>query len=276
MRDEDIDSALAMINREGWGYTRVELERMLLMDPEGSFICEDKQLLGVITSVTYGYTGVIGHLVVSEQARGKKIGQALIKEAVGYCEGAGTESILLYATADGLPVYRKFGFTDRRQALCTRAVLSEGDHGSPDNRCALMTPEDLGDVRAMDERLFGDDRHKLLKLLFAQHPQHSWKLEREGKLLGFVMGRTTPVGYDVGPWECTSGPRDAECLLRAAFRSFGQGMAYLAAFADNHEAVRILNTLTPLATWKTTLMMRGSDRYPSPEGAYGISSFELG
>lgn len=276
MQDEDIDSALTIINREGWGYTRVELERMLLMDPEGSFLYGDKHTLGVITSVTYGHTGVIGHLVVSEQARGKKIGQTLIKRAVEYCEGTGAESIVLYATADGLPVYRKFGFNEKRQAMCTKAVLSEADHGPSHNQCAKMTSEDLDAIQALDERLFGDGREKLLRLLFAQFPQHSWKLEREGQLVGFVMGRTTPAGYDIGPWECTSSPRDADCLLRAVLRSFGKGVVYLGVFADHLEAMRMFNTLKPLKTWKTTFMVRGADRYPHPEGAYGISSFELG
>jgi GNAT superfamily N-acetyltransferase len=276
MRDEDIDPALTMINREGWGYTRVELERMLLMDPEGSFLYEDKLPLGVITSVTYGHTGVIGHLVVSEHARGKKIGQTLIRRAVEYCEGAGVESILLYATADGLPVYKKFGFKEKREAMITKAVLSEADHGPRTNRCARMASKDLDDIQAMDEWLFGDDREKLLRLIFAQFPQHAWKLERDGRLVGFVMGRTTPAGYDIGPWECTSGPHDAECLLRAVLKSLGKGVVYLGVFADHPEAVRMSNTLKPLTTWKTTFMVRGVDRYPHPEGTFGMSSLELG
>jgi GNAT superfamily N-acetyltransferase len=276
MRDEDIDSALTLINREGWGYTHVELQRMLLMDPDGSFLHGDKQSLGVITSVTYGRTGVIGHLVVSEEARGRKIGQTLIKKAIEYCEEAGVESILLYATEVGLPVYKKFGFNERRHAFCTKAILSRADHGPRGNQCAKMTSEDLDDVQAMDERLFGDSRRKLLQLLLAQFPQHSWKLEREGRLVGFAMGRGTPAGYDLGPWECTSGPGDADCLLRAVLRSFGEGEVYLGVFADHMDAVKLSNTLKPLTTWKTTFMVRGADRYPHPEGAYGISSLELG
>jgi len=276
MYDEDIDFALTMINREGWGYARVELERMLLMDPEGSFLYGDRNTLGVITSVTYGHTGVIGHLVVSEQARGKKIGQALIKRAIEYCDGAGAESILLYATAEGLPVYKKFGFDEKRQAMVTKALMSEADYGPSQNKCARITSNDLDDVQAMDECLFGDDREKLLRLLFAQFPQHSWKLEREGRLVGFIMGRTTPAGYDIGPWECTSGPHDAECLLRAVLKSLGKGVVYLGVFTDHPEAVRMSNTLKPLIAWKTTFMVRGVDRYPHPEGVFGMSSLELG
>ena len=276
MRDEDIDPALALINEEGWGYTRIEIERMLLMDPEGSFVFEDRHPLGVITSVSYGRTGVIGHLVVSEDARGKKIGQSLIKRAVEYCEGAGAESILLYATPEGLPVYKKFAFIERRPAIITRATFSEADFGPDRNPCMKMMPGDLDYVLAMDARSFGDDRGKLLRLLYAQFPQHSWKLVHHGQLMGFVMGRTTPSGYDIGPLECDSGPRDADSLLRAVLRSFGKGVVYLGVFADHTNAVEMLNTLKPLNTWRTTLMIRGADRYPCPEGAYGISSFELG
>jgi GNAT superfamily N-acetyltransferase len=276
MRDEDIDSALTVINREGWGYTRAELERMLLMDPEGSFLYEDDELLGVITSVTYSKTGVIGHLVVSERARGKKIGQTLIKNAIDYCDGTGAESVILYATADGLPVYKKFGFKEKRQVMLKKAVLSEADHGPARNQCARMESNDLDRVFAMDKRLFGDDREKLLSLLFSQFPQHSWKYERGGLLVGFAMGRTTPSGYDVGPWECISDSHDAESLLRAVLRSLGSGVVYLGVFADHPEAVRLLNTLSPLTSWKTTFMVRGEDRYPLPGDTYGMTSLELG
>lgn len=276
MLDADIDSALALINREGWGYTRVEIERMLLMDPEGSFVYEDKQTLGVITTVTYPKTGVIGHLVVSEHARGKKIGQALIKRAIEYCDGSGADSVVLYATKEGLPVYKKFGFKEKRQASVTKATLSEADHGSSHNPCEIMTKDDLAEIQSMDGVVFGDDRRKLLQLFFSRYPEHSWKLEREGEIVGFAMGRTSPAGFDIGPWECDSGPRDAEILLRTLFRSLGKGEVYLGVFGDHPEAVRMMQTLKPIGTWNTTFMVRGEDRYPGRECAYGISSFELG
>jgi len=276
MREEDIDPALALINKEGWGYTRVEIERMLLMDPDGSYVFEDRQLLGVITSVTYGRTGVIGHLVVSEHARGKKIGQALIKRAVEYCESARAESILLYATPEGKPVYGKFGFVAKRPAMVTRAPFSKADYMLENNPCSKMIPRDLESARSMDTLSFGDDRGKLLRLLYTQFPEHSWKIERNGLLVGFVMGRVTPAGFDIGPWECISGPKDAEILLRTVLKSFGEGIVYLGVLADNSEAVRMANTLSSITRWNTEFMVRGKERYPSPQGMYGISSFELG
>lgn len=276
MRDGDVDQALAMINAEGWGYTRAEIERMLQLDPDGSFIFEDGGILGLVTSITYGRTGVIGHLVVSEKARRRRIGQTLVKSAVDYCEGERAESVLLYATQAGLPLYSKLGFQERGHAVCTRAVLTEEDHGPDENPCSMLKDDDMDDVLAMDERLFGDDRRKLLRKLHEEQPHHSWKLERGGRLSGFIFGRTTSVGFDTGPWECISGPKDAELLLRAMLRSLGHGAVYLAVFESNPEALGMLRSLRPLGTWRTAFMVRGTDRYPHPEGAFGISSFELG
>lgn len=275
---EDVEKALPMINTEGWQYTSEELLRMLKMDPEGSFFFVEGEPIAVVTSVTYGQTGVIGHLVVMKDARRRKIGQSLLRRAIQYCEGAGARSIILYATDEGEGLYQKFGFKTKRKALGAQKAWSTDDTQTS-NSCGLIEKEDLGEISAIDSHLFGDDRSKLIRQLYEEFPQHSWKLERNGRSVGFAMGRSTHAGCDFGPWACLSeSNEDANLLMKAVLHSFGEsGEFFLGVFSGNAGAVEIFNRLPSVKEWTTKLMVRGADRYVGRvEHTFGVAAFELG
>ena len=84
----DLDFATHLTVKEGWNYTSLEIGRMLRLDPNGSFVYEDAAPLGFVTSVTYGRTGVLGHLIVSSDGRGRGIGNLLTAAAIGRAIGA--------------------------------------------------------------------------------------------------------------------------------------------------------------------------------------------
>ncbi len=278
MRTGDIESALALINKEGWNYSREELDRMLRLDPDGSFLYVDGEILGVATAVTYGRTGVIGHLVVSGHARGRKIGQSIFKKAVDYCESAGADSILVYSTEDGKKIYSKFGFRESRTAYCTVKRFSKGDYPRPGSLCLPLSDSDLDQIFALDAEYFGDDRRKLLRLLHSEFPRYCVKLEHEGRVVGFAMGRSSGGTYDLGPVVCiTQSKEDVESLFRTVLKSFGSGTVYVGGFPQNKIAVDFLSTLKHEREWTTTVMTKGKERYPAGTGnAYAIAAFEFG
>ena len=276
LEHKDIDFALSIINDEGWGYTREELERMLRLDPSGSFVYEADVPLGIITAVTYGSTGVVGHLVVSRQGRGRKIGQSLLKHALGYFEDAGTDSVLLYATDEGKRLYERFGFKLFNKARCLNAVIPNIRlKGS--SRVALVESSDLEDIIEIDRRLFGDDRARLLRMLYTEFPEHSFKLTDGGSIEGFVFARRTSVGYDIGPWACmTDSEQDAKDLFQTIVSSFNSGTMFMGTFMDNEKALRMARSLETVRAWETSLMIMGKPRYPDTQHVYGVAAFELG
>ena len=273
---EDLGFALSIINDEGWGYTREELERMLRLDPSGSFLYEAEAPLGVAMAVTYGSTGVIGHLVVSKKGRGRKIGQSLLEHVLDYFEGAGTDSVLLYATDDGKRLYERYGFRRFSTAWCVNAVIPDY-RGQESGLSVPMRHHDLEEIIEIDRRLFGDDRSKLLKTLFEEFPEHSFKLERDGSIKGFVFARRTSAGYDLGPWAClTNSGRDAEDLFKTVVSSFKPGKMFLGVFMDNENAIRVAKSLMTVRSWETTAMVKGKARYPDTRHVCGVAAFELG
>lgn len=275
---EDLDFALALTNAEGWSYTRGELERMLKMDPEGSFVCEDQKPLGFITCVTYGHTGVVGHLVVSKEARGRRIGHSLLKSAVDYMSGRGVGSMLLFATDEGVGLYSKFGFTTRQEVSCIHVAVGGDRKARTPTACSLIARRDLPEIAEMDSQIFGDDRTQLIELLYDEFPKNSFKIQRDGRILGFSLGRATPSGFDLGPWVCSSRSRqDAEDLFKATVLSLGDGTVFLGIFPDNPMAVEIANSMRRVRYWRTHLMIRGDERYSAHiDKLFGVAAFELG
>jgi N-acetylglutamate synthase-like GNAT family acetyltransferase len=278
LRKEDLDFAVALTHEEGWYYTARELGVMLKMDPEGSFIYEEQEPLGFATCVTYGHTGVLGHLIVGKKGRGRKIGESLLRTSVENMTSKGAKSILLYATLEGTRLYQKFGFTIRDEISCRHLNIQSSHLNNSSSSCTPLKRSDLPEVVAIDSAMFGDDREKLIRLLFEEGANHAFKIEQDGRVAGYVLGRPNHVGYDLGPWACLTGnPRDAEGLFWTALSTFGEGTLYMGSFFNNAAALRIIDKLPLIKTWRIPLMIRGEARYTSNmDKLYGIAAFELG
>lgn len=146
------------------------------------------------------------------------------------------------------------------------------------SRCKPLTRLDLPKVVEIDQELFGDRRETLLNALYDEGVQHGFKIERDGRLAGYIMGRHDHVGYDLGPWAClTKNPKDAEDLFRSALSTMDPGTIYMGSFIKNPEAIRITNQMPIVRSWRIPLMIRGKGRYESDlSKLFGIAAFELG
>jgi len=248
---EDINFAVSLTIEEGWYYTPAEIELMLKLDPEGSFVYEEEEPLGVATCVTYGRTGVLGHLIVSKKGRGRKIGHSLVDAAINYMEGKGAESILVHATEEAVKLYQNHGFTISDVTSCMHLRLDSRHHRNPSEACTQLERSELPEVIDIDRRLFGDDRSRLIKLLYDESPERAFKIGCAGSIVGFIFGRPDHVGYNLGPWVCLIGDeRDAEALFRTVVSTFPDGKVYMGAFTSNLTALKIADQLPPINTWQ--------------------------
>ncbi len=273
-----VERALALINEEGWGFSKDEIERILLFDPEGSFISlEGNNLMGVVTCAAFGHTGVIGHLVVAKEARRKKIGQTLMQVALDHCDSKGCDSVVLYATEQGTKLYHKMGFSTLREGFCYHSLIGSKDFGPANNPCRRMAASDLDEVVDIDKRMFGDGRPSLIRFIANEFPDDSFVLERNGRMVGFAIGQPLDSGFNIGPWCCETGEGDADLLFRAVLRSLGEGDVYICGFPGNRSAVNLVRTLDPIRSWDVKFMVRGRERYPKGvENVFSVVSFEFG
>lgn len=278
MKKEDIEFAAALTAEEGWFYTPRELEVMLKLDPHGSYVFEDGERLGFVTTVTYGETGVLGHLVVSRKGRGRKIGGSLLATAMDHMEAKGAKSMLLYATPEAVKMYQKHGFEPRGDIYCVHLDLHKEHLRRVSPKCVPMNRKDLQEVSEMDSRVFGDDRRTLLAVLFDESQGLAFKMQRDGRIVGFSMARHDHIGYDLGPWACMSEDRaDAEELFWAALSPMQEGTVYMGSFYSNPEALKIIEKVPKKRSWRIPLMIRGQSRYDKDmDRLFGIAAFELG
>lgn len=275
---EDINFAVSLTVEEGWYYTPAEIELMLELDPEGSFVYEEEEPLGMATCVTYGRTGVLGHLIVSKKGRGRKIGHSLVDAAIEYMEGKGADSILVNATEEAVKLYQSHGFVLHDMTLCMHSRLDSTFRRNPSADCVQLEKSDLPEVIDIDQRLFGDDRSRLIELLYEESPEGAFKIERSGNIEGFIFGRPDHVGYNLGPWVCLTGDeKDAKALFTNAVSTFDNGKIYMGAFTSNLTALKIADELPPINRWRIPMMTRGKGRYHAGTSkVFGIAAYELG
>lgn len=281
MRHDDIGRVIALISGEGWGYTRVDLQRMLAISPSGSFIWESEGAVrGVVTSIMCGSTASLGHLVISRESRGKNIGRRLLEHFLDHVDSAGVRSTILYATEQGSRLYEQYGFRVTHKTIAVGVLVSDSARRGMQVRCELVSEHDLSDVCAVDREMFGDDREVLLRRLHSEFPEHCFKLEKEEGPVGFAFGRRTPIGFDIGPWVCSTGSLDdARALLTSVMGSFpGGGRIDVSPFADNEGALEVLDGYHRYRRAEPVgLMVRGDDRYVSRRGEiFSVAGLEVG
>jgi predicted GNAT family N-acyltransferase len=165
---EDVGFAASLTVEEGWHYTPRELEVMLRLDPAGSFIYEDEERLGFATSLTYGNTGVLGHLVVSKRGRGRRIGESLLRATIDHMTERGARSMILYAIEEAVTLYKRYGFTVRDEISCAHLHINDSHRHQMSPDCVPMQEADLPEVVELDEMQFGDNRRDLIKVLYTR------------------------------------------------------------------------------------------------------------
>ena len=275
LTEEDLDFALELTNREGWGYSRPELERVLRLSRLGSYVWDEGGSSGFISSLHYGRTAVIGHLVVSEESRGRKVGRKLLEKALDDFDGAGFGSVVVFSTPAAERLYHSCGFERTRQLVSYGFMVEGREASSP---CERLLPEDLGEVCGIDTRIFGDDRSPFIEGLFREYPDLCYKVRRGDRIAGYCLGRRNPLGGDLGPLASLSpSPEDALALVDTFLGNFVGRRVDLGFFDDVPYLRSFMGSYASVKRIPVRLMVRGENRYSAEEaGALGIAGFELG
>ncbi len=134
----------------------------------------------------------LGMIIVSPNAQGAGLGRRLTETVL---RALGPASIELHATAAGLPLYEKLGFT--RQG----AVHQHQGHATlappPDAPLRPATPSDLPALAALDHHATGADRTRILAALLAIG--QTIILEHNSAPIAFATLRRFGRGHQIGP-----------------------------------------------------------------------------
>lgn len=208
--DGEVPLAVETLRRVGFsGDGIVRLLEYPRLSPQGIVILADGRasLDGVVCCASFGRTGWIGALGVLPGARGHGLGTALTETACGWLREQGAETVLLYATEMGRPIYERLGFVAEGSATAWRGVAGEG----PSLRGLETRPlgeGDRGGLLALDAAATGEERDVMLGAIEPLHGMAA--AQPDGTLSGWAVSSPWGTGAAV-----TADDHDAGLALLA-------------------------------------------------------------
>ena len=225
LKSSDIPQAMLLKQAEGWNQTEQDWLRILELEPEGCFGIErEGQLVATTTTTCYGSElAWIGMVITAREFRGQGLASRLMRKALEFLDGRGTQWVKLDATSLGSGLYRKFGFED--ECAAERWLRAPAPAIAPDTAGGGKWDA------ALDRRAFGADRSQLLSKL-----ESGESVSIPGS--GYAMGRPGANAAYFGP--CVAvGSQAARIFLEWFLARHSSEPVYWDLLPENQAAVRL-------------------------------------
>jgi GNAT superfamily N-acetyltransferase len=164
---------------------------------------QDALLVGMVGAVPLGEIGVLCHLAVHPNHRGRGLGTGLSRWATAYLTSRGVKAIRLDSTAEAERLYEALGFRAVGRRFLYRLEARPGVPCPPGRkfRVGPLESGDLQELYRIDHRSFGGDRSALLAAIVERHPG-SGLVARDatGSMAGFLLSG----GTRLGPWTAST------------------------------------------------------------------------
>jgi ribosomal protein S18 acetylase RimI-like enzyme len=273
--DTDLENAEEILRSafrrsHGW---RADLLLYRKTQPEGYFLAEqDGNPVGMVGAIIYSTFAYVGLMAVHTEYQRKGIGLALMQHVLAWLDEQQVPFVLLDASPSGQPLYEKLGFT-----AYEKVEIFQRDSALPACPCPprvkLLSISDLDLITAPDEKAFGADRSKVLRLLLETYPGRAFLLpDGSGQVNGYLFAQENRIG----PWVMQDG-REAEELLQAALSLPFPGPISVAVPGENEGAVSLLQRYGFIPGRVNRHMGRGSGAPTDQrEKVFGQASLSLG
>ncbi len=268
----DLPLGLRLTRQAGWNQVDTDWRRFIDMQPQGCFVAElDGVPVATTVTCTFGSVAWIAMVLVEATARRKGIATALLKHALDCLDRQGVRTVRLDATAAGRPVYEKLGFT--AEYSLTRY---EGIAPAPEAQPGIVTADasSFAEVVALDRRMTGACREKMLHRLFEESPGEMRLLCRARRVEGFVTTRRGANASHIGP--CIAEGDAGAVLLKDALRRCAGGPVFIDVPDDNAGAVQVVEAGGLKVQRHFTRMRRGDRITDYPQAIWASSGPEKG
>ncbi len=272
----DLTWAVRLTDLEGWGYTREDLERLRALEPDGCVVARlGGKRVGLTCSTSYGTLAFIGAVIVHPDARGRHVGDALMRAVLDHLDRAGVETVRLNAYLHVVKFYEGLGFRGEYGNVRYHGrASSAGAQGA-------VRPAKEGDLPAIaefDAPYFGARRDRLLARLRSEFPDDFFVATEEDRVRGYIVANSGGGAAEIGPWVVDpSAPGTAEDLLRAALARVGPAPVGFTAPDPNPRPAAIASRLRLEEAFRTLRMFRGRDAHGGdPQGICALAGLEKG
>jgi predicted N-acetyltransferase YhbS len=271
MIGQDIGTATALSREQAWPH-REEDWALFLEAGEGIVAERAGRVLGTVMAWRYGEDfATVGMVIVASDVQGQGLGRKLMEAMLDRLAG---RTVVLNATAAGLPLYEKLGFVEtgvihQHQAIAPGVAVAEGISGG---RVRTMNRSDdgLGDLYS---RASGLDRTALFETLAAN--AHTVVLTRDRQTVGFAQDRRFGRGWLVGPVVAPD-PGGAKALILHGLRTHAGTFCRLDVTGDSGLAEWLEEIGLPRVDSVKT-MVRGRSPEPDPGiSVHAIAAQALG
>lgn len=190
---DHIAEALRLSQEVNWPH-RAEDWALTLSASDGVVAVRAGAVVGTALCSGFGPVATLNMIIVAAAQRGHGLGRALMEQVIAL---AGARELRLVATADGLPLYEKLGFTAE-----SRIAQYQGVAKAPtgDRRVSTGDAADIPRLAQMDEAASGLSRTTLLaaiaeagEVLVADHGFAMLRDFGRGKVLGPVVAQDTAI-----------------------------------------------------------------------------------
>jgi len=283
MDPNDVPKILGFTDSEGWGYDESDIHRIIELSPKGCFlIAEEKKgeelIIGMITSICYGSVGWIGNLLVKRERRKKGIGRVLMDKGITHIQSSGIPTVALHSYMESIEFYDTLGF--KRIEKYVRCYLDKpkGEKGSIPKEIQQIDEDLIEQVIGLDTKTYGSDRSGMLRATWRDFPDLSYAwVDKNMELKGFILGRGSEKGYEIGPWICEKECKRPGALVEAVLRTIPGKALELSIREDNKRAKAVLKSRGFAQGYKTMTMYLGTSfEHPRPEDLWAIAALEKG
>jgi GNAT superfamily N-acetyltransferase len=266
--ESDIPAAMKLKDAAGWNQTEADWRRLIKLEPNGCFAAiEDDRLVGTTTTTTYqDDLAWIGMVLVDPQYRRRGIATRLMETALTYLNEK-VAVIKLDSTADGRPVYEKFGF--KTESLVERWRGSV----KTDSTERTEAPVDLKTLFALDRRVFNADRSQLVKALI----DDSLVLitNESDSLTGYALARAGTKATYIGP-VVTTDEAQVEKLLDRILNQLSGSDVYIDFNGECGLSSRVLSDRGFVKERDLIRMSLGSNSIKTSRHVIAIAGPEIG
>lgn len=270
--ERDIPFGKRLTDIEGWHRSEADWRRLVAVEPHGVFKAtvggKDAGVGGV---VTYGEVAWVHSIIVAPEMRGSGVGRAIMERCLEYAERSGARTVKLDAVKGFEPFYESFGF--KREFESCRFV-SDPRRGIV--QAERMRSRDLSEVAALDRRLTGLDRSRVLEAIFKDAPELAFVKRIEKNVCAFVLGRRGQPRNHVGPLvSAGSNIEHAKEVLTTFMAQDRTKGVRICVPGNNDRAIELMSSISLKKGTSSTRMYRG-EVFEESRDTFGMISPEKG
>ena len=182
-------------------------------------------LTGMVGAVPLGEIGVLCHLAVSPEHRGRGLGAGLTSWAIAYLRSQGVRRIRLDSTRQAEGLYRSLGFRPiaprfvyRKETVSPGQISRIKKEAVSGYRVSPLVTEDLPELYGVDRWSFGADRSALIFATLRLHPGSGLVArDASGRIKGYLIRSSAGKTTRIGPF-LSETPEAARLLLSRSLR----------------------------------------------------------